>query len=110
MKSTDIKFAAGQLLLTGGLAIEYIGVPWSFFTGLGLVMSSGLLSLNAARPKSLLGWVIRPLLFVGSMIFLVWFSSFGAEKPPLAALIGVWIGVSIDEFRSWQEMRGWRTG
>jgi hypothetical protein len=36
---------------------------------------------------------------------LVWFSSFGAKPPPVAALIGVWLGWSIDEFSAWRKSR-----
>jgi len=105
MKNTDIKFVAGQILLIAGLVLLSIGGRWSFFTGLALVMISALFGLRATRSRSLFGLIIRLLLWVGCMAFLVWFSSFGAEKPPLAALVGVWLGWSIDEFNTWRLSR-----
>lgn len=106
MKNTDIKFAAGQILLIIGLAILSIGVRWSFFAGLALVMVSGLFSLRRdVRLWTPAAQIIRILLWIGCMVFLVWFSSFGAEKLPLAALVGVWLGYSIDEFSSWRKSR-----
>ena len=105
MKNIDIKFVAGQTLLIAGLVILSIGARWSFFTGLALVMISALFSLRATRPRSFAGLIVRLLLWVGCMAFLVWFSSFGAEKPPVAALVGVWLGWSIDEFNTWRLSR-----
>ena len=43
---------------------------------------------------------------VGAVAFLVWFSRFGAEKPLVAALVGAWLGFSIDEFNTWRQSRG----
>ena len=106
MKNTDIKFVASQILLVVGLVVLSIGVRWSFFTGFALVMVSALFSLRATKPRSFTGWIIRIFLWVGCMVFLFWFSSFGTEKPPIAALVGVWLGCSIDEFNTWQLSRG----
>jgi hypothetical protein len=36
---------------------------------------------------------------------LLWLSARGTEKPPLGALVGVWLGWSIDEFKTWQKRR-----
>ena len=106
MKNTDIRFVTSQTLLIVGLVVLSIGGRWSFFTGLALVMVSGLFSLRRdGRPRSLVAQIIRTVLFIGCIAFLIWFSSFGAEKPPLAALVGVWLGFSIDEFSSWRKHR-----
>jgi hypothetical protein len=106
MKNTDIKFVAGQICLIIGLAILSIGVRWSFFAGLAVVMVSGLFSLRRdARLWTPAAQIIRTLLWIGCMVFLVWFSSFGAKKLPLAALVGVWLGYSIDEFSSWRKSK-----
>ena len=106
MKNTDLKFVASQTLLVVGLVILSIGDRWSFFFGLALVMISGLFSLRRdTRLMSPVAWIVRILLFIGCIAFLIWFSSFGAVKPPLAALIGVWLGFSIDEFSSWRKSR-----
>jgi glucose dehydrogenase len=106
MKNTDIKLVAGQILLIGGLAILSIGSRWSFFIGLAVVMISGLLSLRrSVAPRSLIANIIRAVLWIGCMVFLVWFFSFGDKKPPFAALVGVWLGFSIDEFNSWRSSR-----
>ena len=105
MKNTDIKFVAGQMLLIAGLVLLSIGGRWSFFTGLALVMISALFGLRATRPRSFAGLVVRILLWIACMAFLIWFSSFGAEKPPVAALVGVWLGWSIDEFNTWRLSR-----
>ena len=105
MKNTDIKFVTGQILLIVGLFLLSIGGQWSFFTGLILVMISALFSLRATRPNGFAGWIIRLLLWIGCMAFLAWFSSFGTEKPPIAALVGVWLGCSIDEVNTWRLSR-----
>jgi hypothetical protein len=105
MKEIDIKFMAGQMLLIVGLVILSIGARWSFFTGLALVMGSALFALQGRHPKSPVGWIIRTLLFVGCIVFLMWFSSFGAEQPPLAALVGVWLGCGLAEFTCWWKNR-----
>jgi hypothetical protein len=105
MKNIDIRFATSQTLLIVGLVLLSIGGRWSFFTGLALVMISALFALRATKPRSFAGWIIRLLLWVGCMAFLIWFSSFGAEKPPIAALVGVWLGCSIEEFNTWRLSR-----
>ena len=105
MKTTDINFAVGEILLTGGLIISSIGARWSFFTGLALVIISGSFSLRTTRPKNFAGWMIRTVLWMAGLTFLIWFSSFGSEKPPIAALIGAWFGCSVDEFRAWRQSR-----
>jgi hypothetical protein len=105
MKNTDIKFVTGQMLLITGLVVLSIGGHWSFFTGLALLMISGLFGLRATRPWSGFGLFFQLVLWVGCMAFLFWFSSFGAEPPPIAALVGVWLGCSIDEFNTWRLSR-----
>ena len=104
MKNTDIKFVMGQTLLIVGLVMLSIGGRSSFFIGLGLVMISALFSLRATKPRSFAGWVIRLLLWFGCVALLVWFWSLG-EQPPMAALVGVWLGFSIDEFTAWRSSR-----
>jgi hypothetical protein len=106
MKNTDIKFATSQTLLVVGSIILSISGRWWFFIGLTLVMVSGLFSLRRdTRPMSLLGWIVRTLLFIGCILFLVWLSSFGTKPPPVAALVGVWFGCSIEEFNTWRLSR-----
>ena len=103
MKSPDLKFAIGQVLLIAGLITLSIGARWSFFSGLALLMAVGLFSFRrdtVQRPR--IFQVIWILLCIGGVVFLVWYSSFGALRPPVAALIGVWFGISIDEFSSWR--------
>lgn len=96
MKNIDIKFVAGQVLLIAGMAIISIGARWSFFTGLALMMISALFCLRSSWPRSFAGWSFRILLWIACMIFLVWLSAFGTERPPVAALVGVWLGWSIE--------------
>ena len=105
MKNTDIKFAIGQTLFVAGLVLLAISGRASFFVGLSLVMISALFGLRATRPRSFAGLAVRILLWIACMAFLIWFSSFGAEKPPIAALVGVWLGVSIEEFNTWRQSR-----
>jgi hypothetical protein len=105
MKTTDIKFAAGQLLLIAGMVIISFGVRWSFFIGLVLMMVSALFGLRSSWPRSWSGWLFRILLWIACIAFLVWLSAFGTEKPPLAALVGVWLGWSIEEFNTWRQSR-----
>ena len=105
MKNTDIKFVVGQTLLIVGLVLLAISGRGSFFTGLALVMISALFGLRATRPRNFAGLAVRILLWIACMAFLIWFSSFGAEKPPIAALVGVWLGWSIDEFNTWRLSR-----
>lgn len=105
MKNTDIKFVTGQILFIVGLVLLAISGRWSFFAGLALVMVSALFGLRAMRPRSFAGLAIRILLWISGVAFLIWFSSFGAEKPPIAALVGVWLGGSIDEFSTWRQSR-----
>ena len=106
MKKIDIIFAVGQTLLIGGLVFLSIGGRWSFYGGLVLVMTSALFALQGQRPTSLVGWIVRALLFIGCIAFLTWFSSFGTEKTPLAALVGVWLGCGLGEFTWWRKNRG----
>jgi hypothetical protein len=105
MKTTDIKFVAGQILLIAGMVVISVGARWSFFIGLALMMISALFSLRGSWPRSLAGWFFRTLLWTACVVFLVWLSAFGAEKPPLAALVGVWLGWSIEEFSTWRQSR-----
>jgi hypothetical protein len=105
MKNADIKFVANQTLLIAGLVLLSIGGRWSFLIGFALVMISALFSLRSTLPKSFVSLMIRILLWIGCIAFLVWFTSLGADKPPLAALVGVWIGCSIDEYNSWRQRK-----
>jgi multisubunit Na+/H+ antiporter MnhG subunit len=105
MKNIDITFVAGQTLFLVGLIILSIGSHWTFFAGLALVMVSAFFGLRRTRPRSSVGSIIRILLGIGCIVCLVWFSSFGAKPPPVAALIGVWLGWSIDEFSAWRKSR-----
>lgn len=102
-KSIDIKFAVGELSLTIGLVLLSFGIRWCFFVGFALFMASTLFSLRRdRRPLNPFIWI--PL-WLGCAIFLAWLSALGTEPMPWAALVGVWIGLSAEEFNSWRQSR-----
>jgi uncharacterized membrane protein YhhN len=106
MKNTDMKFVAGLALMTTGLILISIGNRWPFFIGLAMFMISGLFSLRRdTRPESRFVRLVRMLGFIGIVIFLVWLSSFGVEKPPLTPQIGIWLAISYEEFHAWRKSR-----
>jgi hypothetical protein len=105
MKNIDIQFAVSQTLLIAGLVILSIGVRWSFFTGFALLGISALSSLRATRPRSLTGWILQLLLWIGCLACMFWFSSRGTTSLPIAALVGVWLGFGVDEFNTWRLSR-----
>jgi hypothetical protein len=73
-----------------------------FFFGLAFVVLSGLLSF---RQRTRTGSIVAWLLCVAAVLFLVWFSSYGAERPPFAALIAVWLSGIAEELHGWRLMR-----
>jgi hypothetical protein len=102
MKSADIKFAVGSVLLTAGLVLLAIGGRWLFFSGLAMVMISGLFTL---RQKAQVVRVIAWLFYLGGFLFLAWFSSFGVERPPLYILVVLWFVILGEEFYRWRNSR-----
>ena len=107
MKNIIGKLVTSQTLLIVGLIVLSIGGRWSFFTGLALVMVSGRFALRRdSRPMRFIAWIIWAVFCIGFIGLLVWVSSFGAEKPPLTALIGAWLAFSVDEYYWWEMNRG----
>jgi hypothetical protein len=104
MKNIDIKFVMSQMLLIAGLILLSVGIHWSFVVGFVLVVVSAFVSLQFTRPRSILG-IIRILLGIGIMAFFLWLPIHGDTKPPRAALVAVWLGVSIAEFSFWRKNR-----
>jgi hypothetical protein len=106
MKNIDIKLATSQTLLIAGLVILSIGGRLTFFSGLALVVIAGAFTLRRdAQPTSRVARLLWTLFYIGCVVFLIWFTSFGAEKPPVAALVGAWLAFSIDEFSWWRKNR-----
>jgi hypothetical protein len=102
MKNADIKFVVGSVLLTAGLVLLAIGGRWLFFTGLAMVMISGLFTLRQkAQVLSVIGW----LFYIGAVLFLVWFSRLGAERPSLFILAVFWAVIVGEEFYRWRNSR-----
>ena len=102
MKNPNTKLAVSMGLLTAGMIFVSLGIRWLFFLGLALVVFSGVLSFRQrTRAGSVLAW----LLCIAAGLFLVWFTSYGVERPPLVALLAVWLSGIVDELHSWRLMR-----
>jgi hypothetical protein len=99
MNTRTTKPVLGLLLLTLGLVVMSLGVQWLFFAGLALLVLSGLLSSRQrTKGRSSFAW----LLCIGAALFLLWFSSYGMERPPLTALVAVWLASIVEEFHRWR--------
>jgi glucose dehydrogenase len=105
MTKTDLKFATGQFLLIVGLVLAAIGGQWPLFIGLTLIIVSAFFGFRRPPSRSFASVLIRILLSIGAIALFVWCTSFGAKTPPLAALVGVWMAFSIDEFQTWRKTR-----
>jgi len=108
MKSMDVKFLTGQILLTAGLVIISHGGRWPVFIGVAFIAVSGSFSQQRGlKPERLFLCILWPLLMIAiaGIVFLPWCPSFVVEKPPLAALAGVWLGCSACEFALWGKNR-----
>ena len=97
---TTIKFAVNVALLTTGLTLLAVGGRWLSFTGLAMVMISGLFTLSE---KMETGSIFGGLLYIGGILFLTWF--FGIQKPSLFALIIFWLVICGAEFYRWRKSR-----
>jgi hypothetical protein len=102
MKNSNTKLVFGLGFLTAGLILVSIGIRWLFFVGLAFVVLSGVLSF---RQRTRSGSVIAWLFCIGAIVFLVLFSSYGVERPPLAALVAVWLSGIAEELHGWRLMR-----
>ena len=105
MKNIDIKFATSQAFLIIGLVLFSVDVFWSLFIGLVFFIASAVLSLRFTRPRSIFTGIIRILCGIAITAFFLWYPIGGDRKLPVAALVAVWLGVSIDEFRVWRKTR-----
>jgi len=95
------QLVVGLASLTVGLVLVSFGIRWLFFSGLALILLSG---MSSFRRRTRVGSILAWLFCVGAVLFLVWFSSYGVQKPPLTALAAVWLAGIAEEFY------GWRTG
>jgi len=102
MRNPNAKLAVGLGLLTAGLIFVSLGIRWLFFAGLALVVLSGVLSF---RQRTRLGSVLAWLLCIAAVIFLVLFSSYGVERPPLVGLVAVWLAGIAEELHGWRLLR-----
>src|SRR5690348_6607053 len=88
--------------LTIGFGLASIGTRWLFLLGLALIVFAGSFQYKH-RPfvVNLAAWA----LCAGAVVFLIWFSAFGTQKPPVGLFVVLWAAGVINEVGSYSRAR-----
>lgn len=90
------------MLLTVGIGLAAVGTRWLFLAGLLCVVCS---RFFYRRPSSLMR-LLDVAFYAAILVFLIWYSSSGTQKPRVAIFVLWWLAAMINEWCTHSGVKG----